>query len=106
MIWLLKAAKQGDLFGERELAICYLFGAGVHQNDRKAFNWFYSAARLTDPAARDIFRAASAPKSLRPVGRCGHHIAAENAYPADHDIGLWRELAVRDDRHAERVEVE
>ena len=42
--WILKAAKQGNAFAERDLGICYMQGEGVPKSDKDALAWLYSAA--------------------------------------------------------------
>lgn len=41
---LAKTAKRGDIVAQRDLGICYLKGAGVNADDKKAYKWLSSAA--------------------------------------------------------------
>ena len=50
--WYLKAAKQGYVFAQNNLAICYANGNGVTQDKVKAVKWYYRAAEQGLSAAQ------------------------------------------------------
>ena len=54
MDWLRRAAEQGDLGGQRNLALCYYEGWGVAQDQTEAAHWYEKAAEQGDPDAQDM----------------------------------------------------
>ena len=50
--WFLKAAEQGDIESQKELAARYFIGRDTTQNYRKAFYWFLKAASLGDATSQ------------------------------------------------------
>ena len=51
--WFMKAAEQGYMDAQKNLASCYKEGIGVLQNDGKAFEWFEKAAIQGDIVAQN-----------------------------------------------------
>ncbi|MFO1391112.1 MAG: tetratricopeptide repeat protein [Agitococcus sp.] len=68
--WFLKAAQQGDISSQKELAQRYYIGNLVAQNYREAFYWFLKAASLGDSFSQSTMAGfysegfASIPKNL------------------------------------------
>lgn len=52
--WFLKAAQQGDISSQKELAERYFTGRDVAQNYREAFYWFLKAASLGDSSSQSM----------------------------------------------------
>lgn len=52
--WFLKAAQQGDISSQKELAGRYFTGHDVAQNYREAFYWFLKAASLGDSSSQSM----------------------------------------------------
>lgn len=46
--WYVRAAKQGHVDAQHNLAICFYHGIGVEKNDRKFKKWMWAAARAGD----------------------------------------------------------
>ena len=49
--WFLKAAEQGDVWGQFLVAECYANGSGVRQSYREALEWYMKAAEQGDKDA-------------------------------------------------------
>ena len=49
--WFKKAAKQGDVFSQRQLALMYEHGLGVTQDYSEALHWYRSTAEQGDTTA-------------------------------------------------------
>jgi TPR repeat protein len=49
--WYTLAAKQGDIWAQRELGYCYFYGQGVKQDSLKAIYWYKKAASKNDDNA-------------------------------------------------------
>ena len=54
--WFQKAAEQGHVQAQLELAIHYDLGAGVPENPTKAAEWFQKAAKNGNSTASNHFR--------------------------------------------------
>ena len=52
--WLRRAAEQGDVGGQRNLALCYYEGWGVPQDQDEAARWYEKAAEQGDADAQDM----------------------------------------------------
>ena len=52
--WLRRAAEQGDVGGQRNLALCYYEGWGVEQDQEAAARWYEKAAEQGDADAQDM----------------------------------------------------
>ena len=50
--WYLKAAEQGDAFGQNGLGLLYAYGRGVPQNYVQARDWYLKAAEQGDAFAQ------------------------------------------------------
>jgi hypothetical protein len=49
------AAESGDKFSQYELGICYYYGYGVEQDNKKALAWFRAAARDNEQLMQDMY---------------------------------------------------
>ncbi|MBP5513388.1 MAG: TonB family protein [Bacteroidaceae bacterium] len=52
VFWYRKAAEQGDMFGQSNLAYCYEKGLGIGQDYKEAANWYRKAAEQGDTIAQ------------------------------------------------------
>ncbi|SGZ72626.1 hypothetical protein BTHERMOSOX_600 [Bathymodiolus thermophilus thioautotrophic gill symbiont] len=50
--WMMRAAEAGHMAAQNNIGLSYLYGLGVKQDDKKAFEWFKKSAKQGLPYAQ------------------------------------------------------